>query len=188
MIQNEIRDTIWIGITFILLAALLTFITFLFQVRSDFAEAKNNETVNKTALQEYSEFNGYDNTEVQGVDIISAIREYYNSGVRIGVKDPDGRLVYEVDETLAKADATLIDFDNLYNTFDVSKKYKAGIVYSTTYADLLDQVRYNDAKDKLYYFSTTEGQLDPNTQNDGTKVQAIVFFEEKDTDGSDGGN
>lgn len=175
MIHNEIRDTVWLGISLILLAIILTFVVYLMGVRSDLADIKNAQATTDSELHEYAKYNQYNNVRVQGIDIASAVRDYYKEGIRIGVKDANGLLMYEVDDQLAKANPSLVDFDFLTATFPVEQYYTAYVVHSVAYSKLLNQVKWDKTKNQMYY-SGSEGIVYAKDANDGGQVQAIIFF------------
>ena len=127
MLSSEIRDTIMIAISAILLSALLGFISFLFSVRNDFAEVRNNEVRATEAMANYREFNKYNNTTLYGEDIVVAVRDYYEDTITIRVNNKSG--TYTVDKHLAKSNPSLVDITNLKTLFPTTQKYKAVLVY-----------------------------------------------------------
>jgi len=105
------------------------------------------------------EFSKYNNTIVLREDVISAIRDYYDTDVRIGVKNTSGSLIYYMDKYKARnPSGTPLTVSELMTFFNnPNKKYKAVLIYG--YADL--------ATIPSSYTSSGDGV-----------VTAILFFEQ----------
>lgn len=102
MIGPEIRDTVNIALSAMILAALLAFISFVMTVSYNISSTYNTEVYAEESLASYYEFSNFDGSQkLSGLDIISAIREYSNSPIQIRV-DVDG-----ANKVYSKASATL---------------------------------------------------------------------------------
>lgn len=179
MSLSEIKEMAMIAISMILLSSVIWFGVYLLGLRNDFANAYNDQNVTSRSLAEYSQFNIYDNADLTGVDVVSAIRDYYEDDtIRIGVKDETDTLVYEVDKKIAKDDPSKVDYDFLNTTFQVDTPYKAFIIYDDTYSHDLSRVHYDSVKKNIYFLDHTGNRIDPNNENVGSKVMGIIFIKQ----------
>lgn len=85
MFSSEIKETIYIAISCILAAAVLTLVAFVMDIRSDLAEVHNTELTSQRSISAYQEFNKYQDNVLYGEDIMQLIREYAGSEVTIYV-------------------------------------------------------------------------------------------------------
>ena len=83
MFSSEIKETVYIAISCILAAAVLTLVAFVMDIRSDLAEVHNTELSSQRSMMAYQEFNKYQNNVLYGEDIMQLIREYAGSGIAI---------------------------------------------------------------------------------------------------------
>lgn len=159
MFSSEIRDLTYIALSMIIISSLFLFVAALLNIRSDYANAYNTNMYYRSSMMNQLEFNKYNNTTVLREDVISAIRDYYNTDVRIGVKNKSGVLIYYMDKYVARnPGSTPLSVSDLMSFFnDTNKKYKAVLVYG--YANLQDIPQS--------YTSSGDGV-----------VTAILFFEQ----------
>lgn len=129
LFTSEIKDTALIAIGLILLASFLTFVSFMVGVRSDLSAIQEDRLQAKSRLQNHYEFNRYIESEQYGVDVISTIREYYDTNTKVGVKDELGNIVYEIDSTTAKTNPLLVDNTELAKKFVSTDLYDVVLVY-----------------------------------------------------------
>lgn len=155
LVSNEIRDTIVLGVSLFVLSIVLTFVSVIMSIKSDLASARNSTIESARHIAEYREFNKYNNTIVYGEDVVCAIRDFYDKGIRIKVVSSNGD--YYVDKYVAREDAGLVDIDNIRLKFPVTKKYKAILVYGQVDLD-----------------TVTESYVAETVNND---VSSIVFFD-----------
>ncbi len=127
MVSEEVKGVINIAISLIVLSIVLTFIMVVMNIRSDLATFRNTEILSAKNISEYREFNKYNGKMVYGEDVVCAIRDFYNRGIRIRVNSTDGD--YEIDKYMAREDKSLVDIDELRVKFPVTKKYYAVVVY-----------------------------------------------------------
>ena len=85
MFSSEIKETVYIAISCILAAAVLTLVAFVMDIRSDLAEVHNTELSSQRSISAYQEFNKYQDNVLYGEDIMQLIREYAGSEVTIYV-------------------------------------------------------------------------------------------------------
>ena len=83
MFSSEIKETVYIAISCILAAAVLTLVAFVMDIRSDLSEVHNTELSSQRSMMAYQEFNKYQNNVLYGEDIMQLIREYAGSGIAI---------------------------------------------------------------------------------------------------------
>lgn len=129
LFTSEIKDTALIAVGLVLLASFLTFASFMIGVRSDLSAIQDDRLQSKAKLQSYYEFNRYNETEQYGVDVISTIREYYDTDTKVGVKDASGNIVYEIDKVTAKNTPLLVDNVELSKKFASTDLYDVVLVY-----------------------------------------------------------
>jgi hypothetical protein len=128
VVEQEIKETVMISIAAILLASLLGFVSYLMFLRSDFATVRNTEVYAAEAMSNFREFNKYNgSTTLYGEDVTAAIRDYYDTGIRIRVNYPGG--VYYIDKYDARDNKTLVDLQYLMSRFPTNTKYMAVPVY-----------------------------------------------------------
>lgn len=134
MVSSEVKETIYIAVSAILLASLLTFISFLMTLRGEIAEVRNSEIYTYNTMSSLREFMKYNGQTLYGEDVVAAIRDYYDSGIRIGVKNSSGALIYYMDLYEAKTTEgqNKLKMDYLQTTFPTSREYRAVLVYGDT--------------------------------------------------------
>lgn len=158
MLSSEIRGTVMIGVSLFLLSILLSFAAFLMYIVSDFANARNGEILAQDSVSSFREFNKYNGQILYGEDVVAAIRDYFDTDIRIRVNNFDG--VYEIDKYKARQNPDLVKVEYLLGKFPVNRKYSSVLVYG----DVLD---------------LSEVKKDGNyTETIGNNVTAIVFFDE----------
>ena len=102
MVGPEIRDTANIAVSAIILAGLLSFIAFVLTLAYSLSGAHNDEVYAKESLASYHQFSNFDGSQkLNGLDVISAIRDYSDTHLEILVKNRD------VDKLYTKTSATL---------------------------------------------------------------------------------
>jgi hypothetical protein len=98
-------------------------------IRNNMAETRNNEIYTTKAMQQYREFNKYDNKLVYGEDIIEAVRNYYNKDVRIYVpKVTSTGSEYYVEKSLTNL-SSITSLDYLQTIFKPEHPYQAYLIY-----------------------------------------------------------
>lgn len=141
--HDEIKGTAYIAVSLSLLAGLLVFISFALMERSNIANIRNNEIFAKRAVQDMYEFNLYHTETLYGEDVVVAIRQYYDTNIRIAVNDPSLSVsaactvppnyvsngYYEIDVTRARNCPDLVKTEKLRQWFPTTKRYKAVLVY-----------------------------------------------------------
>lgn len=156
LVTNEIRDVIVLSISLTVLAIVLFFVSVLYDIKSDLASNRNSTIESAIHIAEYREFNKFNGTILYGEDVVCAIRDFYDRGIRIKVVAPG--IDYYVDKYEARKDKELVDIDQLRLKFPVTKKYKAVLVYGQVDLD------------------TVTSNYVPDTVNNN--VSSIVFFYE----------
>lgn len=124
MFSSEVRDTVMIAVTMILLSVVLSFASYLMLVRGQYAEVRNNEVYVHQKLSDEKELNRF-NEDAYGVDIIAVIRDYYSTDIPITVKDRNGRTIYSIDKQRAADNPTLVDNAYLFRVFNTGNLYEA---------------------------------------------------------------
>lgn len=84
MFGSEIKETVYIGVSLILIAAVLGVFAVVVDIRGDFASLKNENIVSFNSLKEYRKYNAYDDKNgLFAEEIITLITQYYDSGLDI---------------------------------------------------------------------------------------------------------
>lgn len=138
MVSEEIRDTITIAVSLFVIAIVLTFVSVVMGIKADLASARNSSIESANHIEEYREFNKYNGTTVYGEDVVCAIRDFYDRGIRIQVNNEDGTSYY-VDKYVARENKSLVDIDELRLKFPVTKKYSAVLVYGQVDLDTVNE-------------------------------------------------
>jgi hypothetical protein len=74
--ENETREVVYLSVSLILLAAVLTFAVFGITLVHRVADIRNSETQSNEAVEQYRKFNKYDNTILTGDDAVELISQY----------------------------------------------------------------------------------------------------------------
>lgn len=83
--ENEAREITYLSVGLIIIALVLAFIAFALTLKGNLAQARNKEIRNTENIEEYREYNAYDDKTLTGDDVIELIRYKYNSGIDIFV-------------------------------------------------------------------------------------------------------
>lgn len=83
--ENEVRDVTYLSIGLILVAILLSFISYGLTVKSELAGVRNRELRSHENVEQYREYNAYDQKTLFGDEVIELIRAKYDSGISIFV-------------------------------------------------------------------------------------------------------
>ena len=83
--ENESREMIYLSISLMLLALVISFAAFGFGVIRNIAKVRNNEVANKTLLDQYRQFSSYQKTLLTGSEAIECITLNYDKNVDIYV-------------------------------------------------------------------------------------------------------
>lgn len=159
MLSAEIRETVMIAVGAIMLSSLLTFIVFLFGIREDLADVRNNQVYATNELEHLYQYNVFEEGELYGVDVVSTIRDYYDTGTIIRVNSSTGSLIYQVDKQSAKNNPNLVKTDYLSTVsgLEETSLYDVVLVY-----------------ENIDMATVTKTYTKP--ENTGREVYGIVFF------------
>lgn len=131
MVNEEIKHTVYIAISAILLSIVLTFISVVMRIGSDFAAVRNDELATNLILQQAHKFNKYDNKIIYGDDVIELIRMYYDSGLEIYINTPDGSGgPIRINPQTVRTNPSLVSLAYLQSKFTPTKKFLAQVVYN----------------------------------------------------------
>lgn len=171
MVGSEIRETLNIAVSAMILAVLLSFIVYMITLSRGISTAYNNEVYVAESLSSYHEFSHFDgNNKLSGLDVISAIRDYADSSVEILVRNRDGDRVYnKTSAVLDKDSISIKTLECLYYTpsteyssckrGSMDYEYRAVLVYGHENIQEIDVNNY--VKPSLY----------------DTGVTGIIFYE-----------
>lgn len=158
MVASEIRETIMIAISAVLLASLLGFVSYLMILRSDIASVRNSEVYATDSMSNFREFNNYTGVTLYGEDVVAAVRDYYDSDIKLAVKNPSGSIIYSIDKNKARQTPSLVDLTYLQGQFSTNNKYTAVLVYGQVDLATVTLAHKSDGLD--------------------TNVSGIVFFQD----------
>jgi hypothetical protein len=83
--ENETREVVYISISLILLAMVLSFISFGLNMTHKISQARNEQVTANEKIQEYREFNAYNAQTIIGDEAIELIRDKYDTGITVFV-------------------------------------------------------------------------------------------------------
>ena len=155
MFSSEIKETIYIAISCILAAAVLTLVAFVMDIRSDLAEVHNTELSSQRSMTAYQEFNKYQDNVLYGEDIMGLIREYAGSDVAIYVDelylDGGTKSEWYLDEAVYKTNKKIASIEEL--EYGTNNLLPGGIKRDHTYwvylvFDAYDEQSVKNAKYK----------------------------------------
>ena len=85
MFSSEIKETVYIAISCILVAMVLGLVAFVLNIRSDLASVTNMEIATQHNMASYNKLNKYEGQILYGEDVIACIREFAGSDIAIYV-------------------------------------------------------------------------------------------------------
>lgn len=71
--ENEIRETVYLSISLIILGIVLSFIAVMCNIQNNIADVVYKQQSGETNVQEYVKYNAYNDTEVTGYDVIECM-------------------------------------------------------------------------------------------------------------------
>jgi hypothetical protein len=117
MFSSEIKETVYIAISCILAAAVLTLVAFVMDIRSDLAEVHNTELSSQRSMTAYQEFNKYQDNVLYGEDIMGLIREYAGTDIHIYIDklylDGGTKTDWYLDEAVYKSNKKIASIEEL---------------------------------------------------------------------------
>lgn len=133
MFEKEIRDTVMIAVSMILLSILFGFIVYALNIRDDFAQARNNEIVTKDIINVVHKYGYLEGANLSAEDVIGLIRDNYDTDITVRVNN----VVYTRSQYLMNKEYVSLDkLKTIYPTYDNNGKkikYKSFLAYSTTH-------------------------------------------------------
>lgn len=98
--DTEIKNTIYLALSCMLLGIVLAFAMFMIGVRGTMATARNDEVVGKQQIQEYQKYNAY-NGRMTGLQVVRLITEHGTDDLEVFVKESNGaEHIYNRDDFL----------------------------------------------------------------------------------------
>lgn len=83
--ENEVREVTYISIGLILVAIVISFISYCLTVKGEVAGYRNQEIRSNENIEQFREYNAYDEKTLIGDEVIELIRDKYDSGISIFV-------------------------------------------------------------------------------------------------------
>lgn len=155
MIGPEVRETVNIALSAIILAGLLSFIAFAMSLAYSISGTYNTEVYAEESLASYHQFSSFDGTQkLSGLDVISAIRDYSDTGIEVMVKtSPSEKTLFT--KTTATLNRDSISIENLECKFytpltgepsckvgSMDTVYNAVLLYGHTDIMTVDELTY----------------------------------------------
>lgn len=168
MFSEEIKQVVYVAVTCILLALVLTFASNLLKIKQDIV-ATRQDTINTNAvLHETKKFDKYNNKSVSGLDVIDAIAEFKKDRdmqVVIVYRNTNNRVIYnyakyEANRSLGEnSEYTLTKLQQAFVTNSAWHAYTLSNVPDlSTNTTLLNSLVNTSSKEfKFYLADTTAG-------------------------------
>ncbi len=174
MFSSEIKETVYIAISCILAAAVLTLVAFVMDIRSDLAEVHNTELSSQRSMTAYQEFNKYQDNVLYGEDIMGLIREYAGTDVHIYIDklylDGGTKSEWYLDEAVYKTNKKIASIEEL--EYGTNNLLPGGIKRDHTYWVYL----VFDAYDKKGVKSATYKENGTGEKHNFFEVSAIKII------------
>lgn len=129
MFSSEIKETVYIAVSLMILSLVLGMVSVVIDIRSDFADIRNEEISTARQISEYRKYNKYDDRDITGVDIIELIREVQDSGIEIYVDKLNGDGIYYLTPAMIVENKSIIDIDALQVTIKPNYVYHVYLRY-----------------------------------------------------------
>lgn len=98
--DTEIKNTVYLALSCMLLAIVLAFAMFMIGVRGKMADARNDEVIGRQQIQEYQKYNAY-NGKMTGLQVVRLITEHATEELEVYVKESNGSVyIYNRDDFL----------------------------------------------------------------------------------------
>lgn len=140
MINSEIKEVVYVAIGLMVASLVLGCVYMFTNLRDSMADTRNNEIINARSMANYREFNKYNDNLVHGEDVIEAIRNYYDTDVRIYIDSviSTGNEYY-VEKEMSNID-DLVDMEYLQRTFTPADTYQAYLIFDLYEKDAISGV------------------------------------------------
>lgn len=175
MFSEEIKQVVYIAVTCILLAIVLTFASNLVSIKQTMVSDRNNALSTQRQVVEANKFSKYNDKTVTGIDVIDAIAEYKKTdGFQVLVfRDSVGS--YSLyNKTKYESNPNLFKLAKLQSVYKSADKYQAYV-----YANLPDLSLYSSSgyRQALGTAPTTSSLLDANrVEGAAQNINTIVFI------------
>ena len=149
--EGETREVVYLSVSLILLAIVLTFAIFGIHTTHQVADVKNTENRKNENIEQYRKFNAYDGKTLIGDDVIEMIRMYYDSDVTIFVDHRSNTATGETVGSAAKCSYCngKTDLDHRFYNFDLFLLHKDGgsdVNYFMIYPNNIASQNQNDLR------------------------------------------
>lgn len=176
MMTDEVKVIVMAGFSLAILSAVITFGMYLVNLRTDFADTHNSINQTKLAIKEDNKYKEFNNTSVTGVDVISAVRDYYEEGVSVGVRNKEGNLIYNLTVDTIKDTPDMVDYEKLTDIFASDMLFDAKLVKDDGIFKTLDKITLDEKGSMVYEKNGIK--VDPKTLKETSQeVSAVMFFQ-----------
>lgn len=196
MFSSEIKETIYIAISLMLAAMVLTLAAYVLSIRSDLASVKNTDIATQESMENFYTFNKYQGQILYGEDVIACIREFADTDISIYIDklydDKNNYMTYYLDRQkyIKYPNMASIDFleyggtqggvtlnggvqrDRTYFAYLVFSEYSETDIKNASYSDMNKNMYYSDvtAIKILYVYNGREDGI----SNSSTSVNNAV--------------
>lgn len=131
---SEIKETVYIAISAIVLSVVLGFVSIVNSVQRDIADVRNGQIISKNNVVQYKEYNKYDKKELIGEEVIECIRMFYDSGVTVYIESNIPLKKYNMETYMRPENRQYFSVKEggaLLNWFNSTKRYRGYLVYNS---------------------------------------------------------
>lgn len=134
----EIRETVYIATSAIVLSVVLGFLFVMNNITADIVSTRNEYLANNYSLEQYRKFGKYNGGLLSGEEVIECIRLFYNTGVSVYIETNDSNIVQRVFNLEEYSNPErqkyfdIVDDDNKYllDWFSGKEGYKAYLLFN----------------------------------------------------------
>lgn len=130
--MEETKETVYISISLIMLAALLSFASLFITYRDQLASTRNSQLISTMQLDQYRAFNKYDDNIIYGDEVVELVRMYYDTGLEIYINSIDGASgPIVINEETVKHNPNIVTLNYLRTNFKSTKSFRAQVAYDS---------------------------------------------------------
>lgn len=127
----EVKETVYIAISAMLLALVLGLASIFINIRDDMASDRNEEILSAQDMVEYRQFNKYNDKLISGDDVVELIRLYCTEGIEVYINSTNGLPgAIRINKNIIEANPDIISLNYLQSSFPNTRTYRAQIVYN----------------------------------------------------------
>lgn len=180
MFSEEVKQVVYLSVTCVLLAMVLTFASSLMSVKNDMVDTRNVEINTGAQVREAKQFAKYNDANLTGIDVIEAISEYKTDDtVVVIVKQGNFKMYSKKNYAHHKANYDIEKLQDTFTQSGVNSRYHAKLLtgLSTVCDESLADISGTLSNDLSNFIAGRSSGLDKLTYSaDGSNIKAIVFY------------